>query len=1159
MQSITAALATILKSKFMAGATAGHYQQVLISAAGLGISNLQNFYHPVTTAMPNGQAAILFRAKETPYGAADQHVYFMRYKTESSAYAPVRLFDYDTIVYGLVKWDNKVLAVCWNPTTLKLRYRISSDNGVTFTAEADLMARTFATTEVRWGGGSSNAFQLYAIGTELFVFFINTTSPRKIWYRVTTNADPSLGWSAADVDTGFTIPSVGRNYGGSSARNQGDSIAFSIAKSKGTLTIDVGSGPASTGKTYTKDQTPHPSYPDTGGVELTDGNLGADNNFGASWTGFDAVSVVNVTIDLGASSSTIELLRASFYRSEGDGIYRPASVEYFTSPDNVTYTSQGTTLLAAATNDSGNRWLYNKTFSPTLTARYVRFKCTYTQQWMFIGECQVYETGGIVLENKDAWNVAAESDDGDWHANHMAAQGWLPSGTWTRKLNAGYGGGLSGGQGANGGIFRDRNNDLIFYVMSDDGNSVTVYRSLDSGATWTSLYANVIPAGWSVALGNGAGFYIAAYVKKEFIWGGTAGLSPVAAPAYADSNNLNVIQLDGGASAANFDQLAGPAAPGFFEGLGVYGTPTDYSSRVININLDRSMGTDSDGFNIELSNQDAAINLMNNTTTATALHAKIQPNSKVEIYQWYGAVANKVKTFTGIIDSCSEHDAPHTVTITGRDWAKKLLTQEIITIGAQDFDASPAPIQTMANGVYINKTAKEVLLDLLNYWGQIPGAQTAGVAGSNYLFKKYIVSDGTKVIDAIKRACDLAGLEIWADEFGNFVTAPIAARQLALAYTFRAIEDITVVDPTVSDDTTFTRVRILGRANIGAKYLSETSIWPGLGDPRGIAFDPTDGRVWYLNGPTGNLYKLDPASNMAVVSGPVNLGLANAESLARDSVDGHLWVVDGFDATTGASVNRKYKKVNNSTGATMLGPFTTPGGGLHARVENKSNTELVFLGFSAPSSIYTTDKAGSAPSSTVTAPINNGMGLTLDGGGGLFMTAQDSADIFQTDFAGNLINTIAGPAKDPTELTINATGDVYAVYQPWNSIVLYTVVTDPAGVATATLAEAADVTLEQTLSEKRLLRLTDMAITDKAQAQWAANRHLQRVKQYSKSLTIGVIAHPGLQKNDKVQIVAPGSTLNGYWVVQSIRTEQNAPNNTYLAVLVLQPYIGTGV
>ncbi len=321
-------------------------------------TTIDTFRWPVPVWLPDGNAGVLFRARDVASTTA--RIYFLPYVSETNVLNPVQVFDFCDGYqnYGVVVWNLKLLAVA-RKTDGTLWYSTSSDNGQTWTAQASL-GLTYTDAQVNAAGGKCSTWQLATdvsasrAATTLYIFSVDSVNALITKYRSTTNTDPTLGWSAL-TNTGFTVPSYTRNYGGATARNQG--------------------------------------------------------------------------------------------------------------------------------NQRG---------------------------WWF-----------CVCWNAGDWLVVAESDDGDWHANHMVAKGTL-GGAWTRTMNDGYGGGLSGGQGANGGVFQGTSaNQMTWYAMDDDGADATRWSSTDDGATW-GAGVQIVPAGYDAGtgLGAGGGMSIAGtFVNEPLIWG----------------------------------------------------------------------------------------------------------------------------------------------------------------------------------------------------------------------------------------------------------------------------------------------------------------------------------------------------------------------------------------------------------------------------------------------------------------------------------------------------------------------------------------------------------------------------------------------------------------------------------------------------------------
>lgn len=976
MRALTAAETAILKSRFMAGAD-GHRQQVKLTARVLTPAppTPRNPDMPWAVKMPNGQAGLLFRGDNNASGPADLRVFFLAYQTEHALSAPVALFPYSTLAFGLVVWNAQLLAVCRDPATGNLRYRTSPDSGVTWNAEAALGALSYAAGEAAWGGGVSPAFQLATnkAATALYIFSKNAAN-NQLMYRTTASADPTLGWSALTY-SGLTIPSLGRNYGGSQAANQGFQRAFAVCETK---------------------------------------------------------------------------------------------------------------------------------------------------------------TAGT-------WAAACESDDGDWHANHMCTTGTL-GGAWTRRLNAGYGGGLSGGQGANGGVFLDENGDLVFYVIDDGGQDATRYKSVDSGLTW-SAGTQIMPAGTAYAegIGGGYGAAIPGYSGKSYIWGAIAG----------GGKAIGVHSL---ATAQNWLRIFGVGASSTFK---TYGSmTTDVSDRVLAISTQKDADLDAGSCNVELHNVDGACNLHDPTA---ALYAYLRPNARIEIWQWHGDAANKVKTFTGILSQPQQSHAQQRVTLVALDRGKKLIKQSVVLDAPQDL-SQPGYIRDMGNYVYLNKTVNEVLDDLLTKAGLSPALDRAWYP-SSYVFKELRFQSGS-LMAAAKDAAKNAGLVLWADEEGIFRTAPLVTAPGASVWTFRAREDITDLTTEVDDDATYTRVRVIGKANIGAKYLAEQFVWPGQGSPAGIEYDKTTKTVWYLDY-NRRLYRLDPNANMAILEDTdLSAWLAWPDGVALDPLDDHLWISDGFDATLGNSANRKYRKIHRGTKATLLGSFTNPDGdhcGIHAYDAGGGIVRLYMP-------TYTTGKlvrmnTNGTENSRVNSPVALPTAITSDTGGGYYLSAWDQSDFFQIAFDGSITNRIAQPVKNANEIgavgdaSVFDFGDVYQVFKDQNTIVKYAVAGTPSSAATATLAEAVDADLEDELQgERRYLQVVDLGITDLAMAQYTANRLLAVARQYRYRVTKGAVGNPGLQLHDRVTLSSPADGIASDWIVRAIRADQTADAGTYLMVCVLEPF-----
>jgi hypothetical protein len=977
VRALTPNETAILKSRFQAGAD-GHRQQVILTTNLYTASTIENFYYPTLTKLPTGQAAFITRAQPAPYGATPFAIYFVAYQGEHALKAPIELFAYATYCFGLVTWKGQLLAYAWNPATSLIRARVSADNGVNWGAEftmiAGLPARAYGWGAPGGGGSGGGPPQdtpatricTNKAGTTLYFFYAEVTAgpvyTSRIMYRSTTDADPATATWSAEVYSGFTVPSVGRNGGGS---------------------------------------------------------------------------------------------------------------------------------------DRGRAF-----------------------------------TGPVETKTPGTWIIGAESDDGDWHANHAAFQGTL-GGAWTRKLNRGYGGGLSGGQGYNGGLFLDRNGDVIFYIIQENGTEVASDKSTDSGATWS---AEVIETPASPAFGiGGDGLTLLGYSNMEYLWG-------------AGGGDVKVVEV--GLPVDVFDLIG----VGVVQDNVVTPVSVDVSDRVNGISLQKDDAAAAASFNISLANTDGALNIsgIDNAGNPASLAGFSLPNVQVTVYQWHGVVANKEKTFTGIVDNPQENSAAGLIVLVGRDKAKKLLTQRVIPVAPQDF--SDGYIRDMENYVYLNKTLDEVLNDLLLKAGLDSSATGRTWAPTTFVFKEFVLSAGS-LMDGVNSAVQAAGMRFWFDEDGLARTQALGGPQDDSVWTYDATVDLQTFDGDLSDDNTFTRVRVIGKANIGAKYLAEQFIWAApAASIRAIAYDTTTGHVWVLCG-NSHLYRLDPDANMAVVSDDDLSGwLAYPDSIDVGP-DGHLWIADGYNATLTANANRKFRKVDRaSPTTTLLGPFTNPDS-LHVRLWHDQVNRLYMDTYASPAALVKMNDVTGAEVSRVVSPVNFPMGYDSDGQGGAWLTGWEQTDLFQIDLAGNIVNTVKQPAKNSNELGLDhADLGLYAVFVEPNTIVKYAVAGADTGVLQATYATAIDTNLERQLfGEIRVLDILDLNISDLAMAASTARRTLARVRQYTQRTQAGAIGNPGLQLHDRITVNAPSAGVAaGDYMVRSIRNDQVGP--TYLAMLGLEPY-----
>jgi hypothetical protein len=139
-------------------------------------------------------------------------------------------------------------------------------------------------------------------------------------------------------------------------------------------------------KPYTSSVAASSSYPDTGGLELTDGIAASGTYTDTEWQGRNSVGTYYQTVDLGQVSQVTQFT-CRFLKNTGAAINWPTTVNYAVSTDNVHFTSAGNGSPQTITS-SIDAYVLNVS---STTARFVRMTVTGTA-WTFEDELQVFGT-----------------------------------------------------------------------------------------------------------------------------------------------------------------------------------------------------------------------------------------------------------------------------------------------------------------------------------------------------------------------------------------------------------------------------------------------------------------------------------------------------------------------------------------------------------------------------------------------------------------------------------------------------------------------------------------------------------------------------------------------------------------------------------------------
>lgn len=214
---------------------------------------------------------------------------------------------------------------------------------------------------------------------------------------VADKIDPRSGFFDTQLDGGHTYRYQVRAFDGSGLESD-DSITVEASTppkpDMPTNFARFGAADGQPGCPYTLTGAPADgNYPDTGGVELTDGKLGPEL-YGAEWQGRNAVGTYEFTVDLGAAKP-IKEITSRWFQVRQDYAFLPESVEYLVSdsPDS------GFVSLDAITTPAVSARMQTKVYRSFLDsprnaryaryARYAKVRVNGGTAWTLIDEIEV--------------------------------------------------------------------------------------------------------------------------------------------------------------------------------------------------------------------------------------------------------------------------------------------------------------------------------------------------------------------------------------------------------------------------------------------------------------------------------------------------------------------------------------------------------------------------------------------------------------------------------------------------------------------------------------------------------------------------------------------------------------------------------------------------
>ncbi|MBO4501038.1 MAG: DUF4855 domain-containing protein [Clostridia bacterium] len=144
---------------------------------------------------------------------------------------------------------------------------------------------------------------------------------------------------------------------------------------------------------------PDDKYPDSYGMQLTDGIMSSrtevgysDTHYAGYWTNGE-ITLVMITVDLGAVTPETYRFEADCMYNKSAGVYPPSSVTVEYSSDGKKWNSAGEMTRPQFDENTANTFTLE--LKNRVSCRYVRFTFNKAGAWIFIDEISVYAIGRI--------------------------------------------------------------------------------------------------------------------------------------------------------------------------------------------------------------------------------------------------------------------------------------------------------------------------------------------------------------------------------------------------------------------------------------------------------------------------------------------------------------------------------------------------------------------------------------------------------------------------------------------------------------------------------------------------------------------------------------------------------------------------------------------
>ena len=543
------------------------------------------------------------------------------------------------------------------------------------------------------------------------------------------------------------------------------------------------------------------------------------------------------------------------------------------------------------------------------------------------------------------------------------------------------------------------------------------------------------------------------------------------------------------------------------------------------------------------------------------------PNNRVRAYAWYGAHANRVQLFTGLLDRPHEHRNPKTLTLKARSRMKWMLEQGFSATAPQGADDTGA-VRTEDNGVYIGKTIGYIVADIASRAGWPAEDVVIDPVADTITLAEYTLTDNSSWASQIAGADRLttaAGCDLVEDELGKLRFEPsplIAASEPDPDWTFAAGVNVLALDHEVDDEDRATRVEVTGPMTSAVPKWDQVWSTSALDHPVGAWYDPTDpDYLRVVDRITKRIYRIKQSDRSIASSkylGGYPLGLSGDPT---DST--HYFVLNAPWRNTGSTSGNSVKEYDSATHA-LLNTYSLPNGRWSAL---KTDGTYIYLTNYDDGKVYRRNMTGGAVSNHAT--VYNGVtqgqatGMWLNGTTlGVFFADHKRFLLMDTSALGTVTGVqstegtrIAGGESD-TDTDI----DLYAVASAGSfglSSGMVAKFTLAELITTDVSALAIDYDLEDRLGvqsgiadrdhgacpniegdhafEARLVQFAMKVVQSLSQAGDVGDAQLALLSRLRRVADLATIGHPGVQLNDVIRYVDAIAGTDAVWIVDSMR------------------------